>query len=275
MEWHRIKTVVIVILLVLNGFLLVLVGTQQGESMHYDQAALVGTLQVLEQNGIALESHLISDHTGRQTGSAQRSLLLEEQMVSALLGESVKGVDRGGGLYTYSADRGQISIRAGGELTAQLNDHPAWITPDPETHARSVMESLGVECRRTVYDVLGGNGVITYQQLLEEAPLFSCQLSFAYEDGRLTQLSGSLLAMENAVLETDEVLSLPTMLMRFLDGVLNSGDVCSAILSVEPGYLVTQSFTSTVGLRPVWYISTNTADYYVDGISGELSRAAE
>ena len=60
--------------------------------------------------------------------------------------------------------------------------------------------------------------------------------------------------------------------MHFLHGVLASGDVCSAILAVEPGYLQSQSFTGAISLQPVWFISTNTTDYYVNGVTGAVSR---
>lgn len=275
MEWHRIKNIIIVILLIVNGFLLVLVGTQKSETLRYEQSALDGSIQVLAENGITLDPEAIAEKTGRQAGTTERSLLLEQKLAAALLGESAEGNDLGGGLYTYTTELGQISIRSGGELTSRLTDDSAWLTVDPESHSAELMDALDIEYQRTVYDVLGGNGKIIYRQMLNGVPLFSCQITFIYENGRLTELYGNLLAVAEPSLENGTVLSLPTVLMSFLDDVLESGDVCSAILSVEPGYLMTQSFTSTIRLRPVWYISTNTADYYVDGISGELSRITE
>lgn len=275
MEWHRIKNIIIVILLIVNGFLLVLVGTQKSETLRYEQSALDGSIQVLAENGITLDPEAIAEKTGRQAGTTERSLLLEQKLAAALLGESAEGNDLGGGLYTYTTELGQISIRSGGELTSRLTDDSAWLTADPESHSAELMDALDIEYQRTVYDVLGGNGKIIYRQMLNGVPLFSCQITFIYENGRLTELYGNLLAVAEPSLENGTVLSLPTVLMSFLDDVLESGDVCSAILSVEPGYLMTQSFTSTIRLRPVWYISTNTADYYVDGISGELSRITE
>ena len=134
------------------------------------------------------------------------------------------------------------------------------------------MSALGIEYRRLEMNLLGGNGTVVYQQLLAGVPLFTCRVMLTYEDGYLTGLSGNLLAMSEPVAESGEVLALPTVLMRFLDGILKSGDVCSAILSVESGYLQSQSFTNAVSLQPVWYISTNTADYYVNGVTGDLSR---
>lgn len=272
MEGHRVKNIIIVILLIVNGFLLVIVGARRSESLRYERAALEGSIQVLSQNGIELSEDAVSRQSGYQSCTTQRDLNLENRLASALLGCPVEGNSRGGGLYIYSADHGQISFRAGGELTSQLEKHAYWKTADPESYSAALMGSLELETRRVKYDVIGGNGQVVYQQMQDQVPLFSCQVTLTYEDGYLVDLSGNLLAMAEPAAERGELLSLPTILMHFLDDVLTSGDVCSAILTVEPGYLMTQSFTSAIGLQPVWYISTNTADYYVDGMTGELSR---
>lgn len=272
MESHRVKTIIIVILLIINGFLLVLVGARRSEARRYEQSALEGSIQVLSQNGIELDVDAVSDRSGHESGTTQRDLALENQLASAILGQPVEGISRGGGLYIYSSDRGQISFRAGGELSSQLVKDSYWKTSDPENFSAELADRLGIEIRRISYDVLGGNGQIIYQQLLDGVPVFSCRLILTFEDGYLTDLSGNLLAMGETSAESRELLSLPTVLMHFLDDVLTSGDVCSSILTVESGYLLTQSFTNTIGLQPVWYISTNTADYYVNGITGDLSR---
>lgn len=275
MEWHRLKSIIIVILLLINGFLLVLVGVRRNETLRYEQSALERTIQVLEKNGIQASAQQLSGNVGQQPGATERSASAEGRMVSALLGETVEGENRGGGLYIYSTDRGEISVRAGGELSAALSDHPAWRTQDPEGHAAALMSGLELESELVSAGVTEGSGQVVYRQRLNGAPLFSSQIVFTYESGQLVDLSGSLLAVEEISTESGEVLSLPTMLMRFLDDVLASGDVCSAIVSVEPGYLTVQSFSGAIRLNPVWYISTNTADYYVDGVSGELTRVAE
>lgn len=272
MEGYRVKSIVIVILLIINGFLLVLVGARHSEARRYEQAALDGSIQVLAQNGIELQTDRILSNSGHPVHTAQRDMEAESRMASAILGEQAEGNSRGGGLYTYSSSNGQISFRAGGELSSQLEKTAYWSTPDPESHAAALMDALDVECRRVEFNVLGGSGTVVYQQLLDGVPLFTCRITLTYADGYLTALSGNLLAVEDSSAQGGEILSLPTVLMHFLDDVLDSGDVCSSILTVEAGYLQSQSFTNAISLQPVWYISTNTADYYVNGVTGDLSR---
>ena len=52
MEWPRLKNIIILILLLVNGFLLVLVGARYSESVQYEREALERTLKVLEGQGI-------------------------------------------------------------------------------------------------------------------------------------------------------------------------------------------------------------------------------
>ena len=272
MEGYRVKNIVIVILLIINGFLLVLVGTRRSEALRYEQAALDGSIQVLAENGITLRPEDILSRTGHQVHTVQRDLAEENRLASTVLGEQVEGVSRGGGLYTYSSEAGQISFRAGGELSSQLAKTSHWKAADPESHAETLMAALGIEYRRVEFNLLGGQGTIVYQQLLEGVPLFTCRITLTYSDGYLTALAGNLMAAGDLSGENSEILSLPTVLMHFLHDVLDSGDVCSAVLAVESGYLQSQSFTGTISLQPVWFISTNTTDYYVNGVTGDVSR---
>lgn len=216
-----------------------------------------------------------ADVVGVAPLTAERDVEAETRLVAALMEEELAGNHRGGGLYTYVSDRGQVSVRAGGEISLTPSADPHWLTDDPAAHAAALMAALPVDTELIGADIAGGDGSVTYRQRWEGAPLFSCQVTLTYREGRLTGLSGSLLAVERTAAESAELLTLPTVLMRFLDGILDSGDVCSAVRTVEPGYRMSQSFSGAVRLSSVWHISTDMTDYYLDGITGEFSWASE
>ncbi len=275
MEWGKLKNIIILILLLINGFLLVLVGTRSSEVRRYEQSAVERSVQVLEENGIQVEPDALPAGGGAEPAGAERDVAAEGRLVSALLGEALTGVHRGGGLYTYTGARGQMSVRAGGELSLIPSEDPFWSAADPAEHAAALMAALPAETELVRAEIDGTSGAVVYRQRWGGVPLFSCQVTLTYENGRLTGLSGSLLAADKTTAESARLLTLSTVLMRFLDEILTSGDVCSSIRAVEPGYRMTQSFGGAVRLTSVWRISTNTADYYLDGVTGELTRAAE
>ena len=274
MERYRMKTIIIIILLIINGFLLVLVGARRSDARRYEQSALDRTVLVLAENGIEMTREAATLRTPAEPAVVGRNMEAEEKLASALLGAAAAVDDLGGGLYSYRAESGAVNMRAGGEFLFLPTDDPMWYTEDPNGHSAALLEQAGVTCREVSSELTDGTGEVEYVQIKDGYPLFSCRITFSYENGMLLQVSGTLLAVDQIRGESGQAISLPTVLMGFLDEVLRSGDVCSAILSVEPGYRLSQSFSGAVQLMPVWYISTNTADYYADGITGELTRAA-
>lgn len=275
MEWSKIKNIIILILVLVNGFLLVLVGARRSEVRRYEQSALTRSLQVLEENGIEVSSQALVSQATAAPAAADRDTAAEARLAGAILGESVEGEHRGGGLYLYRTGRGQVSLRSGGEIALIPSDDPFWTADDPASHAQRLIQRLGLELEETDRALSGGSGSITYRQRWNGASLFSCQLVLSYTDGRLTDLSGTLLAADRVTEESASLLTLPTVLLRFLDEIIRSGDVCSSVHSVEAGYRLIPSFSGAMRLNCVWRISTNTADYYLDGVTGEFSRAAE
>ena len=273
MEWRRLKNIIILILMLLNGFLLVLVWIQRSEAVKYERSALEYTVEVLAGRGIEVNPDGLSPASDLLALSMERDLEAEQKLVRALLNEAVELDNRGGGLYLFQGALGEVSFRAGGELSAVLADSPVWDAADPEDHAAALLKKMEVSARLLDVETQGAWTAVRFQQLWNKVPVFSCEAEFVYENGRLRTIQGMLLTAGQGVEEAEEVLSLPTALMRFLDGVTATGDVCSAIQSVEAGYRVAfQPLSGGVRLTAVWLVSSNTADYYLDGATGALTR---
>lgn len=276
MEWPKVKNIIILVLLLVNGFLLLLVGARRGEAVQYEQAALYQAAEVLESRGIEVDLSAVTGAEGLKPLNVERDVERESRMAGALLGEAVDGDDRGGGLYLYRGGLGELSLRLGGELSAVLEDDERWQTDDPEGHAASLLRQMEVDAELVRATQEGGAVSVTFRQRWEGRPLFSCQVTFAYREGRLRTVQGNLLASGGAAAaEQVELLSLPTAMLQFLSYVRGTGDVCSAIDSMTAGYRAAQSFSSTTRLNVVWLISTNTANYYLDASTGALTRLAD
>ena len=273
MEWHRLKNIIILILLLLNGFLLVLVAARWSEAVQYDRAALERTVAALADRGIEVDPDGLLSPGELLPLSLERDPEAEQGLARALLDEAVEADNLGGGLYLYRGALGEVSIRAGGELSAALADSPAWDADSPEDHAAALLNKMGVSARLMDAGAQGNRTLVRFRQLWDKAPVFSCEVEFVYENGRLRGLQGTLLTAAQGTQEPGEVLSLPTALMRFLDGVTATGDVCSAIRSMEAGYRISsQPLSGGVRLTAVWLVSSDTADYYLDGATGALTR---
>ena len=276
MEWHRLKNIIILILLMVNGFLLVLAGSRWEEAAQYERTALEQTVQVLERGGIQVELDAVDPADALTPTLVERDLEREAKLAQTLLGEDVEGSNRGGGLCLYQGALGQVSLRSGGELSAELSEDDYWRTGRPEQHALAVLEKLGLEGEQVSSAVDGEETVVRLRQSWNGIPVFSCQVEFVYREGMLREIRGALLTAETGTAQAGQPLTLPTALMRFSEGVGATGDVCSAIQSMEAGYRGTaQSLTGGAWLVPVWLVTTNTAEYYLDCVTGELTRLTD
>lgn len=276
MEWRKLKNLIILILLTVNGFLLVLVGIRWEESVRYERSALEQTVQVLERGGIQVDVEAVAAADGLAPMTVERDVEREARLAGVLLDEEVQGDNRGGGLYLYRGGLGEVSLRSGGGLSAEFlrNDH--WKTDRPEDHAAALLKKLGVEGALTGQGNEGEDVVLRFTQSWNGVPVFSCEVEFVYRDGYLTTLRGALLMAADGTAEAGQALTLPTALMRFSEELGATGDVCSAIRSMEPGYRGTaQSLSGGARLTPVWLVVTDTANYYLDCVTGALTRVTE
>lgn len=276
MEWRRLKDLIILILLVVNGFLLVLVWSRRAESDQYERSALTQTIQVLERTGIRVDADALVPAGALAPMAVERDLEREARLARTLLSEKAEGENRGGGLYLYRGTLGRVSVRSGGELSADFEDGERWRTDRPEQHAAALLGELGLEGERTAVTQADGQTVVRFRQIWNGAPVFSCEVSFFYQDGRLAALRGTLIMGGAGAAEPGRILTLPTALLRFSEAVGGTGDVCSEIRAMEPGWRgFAQSLSGGVRLTPVWLVSTDTAGYYLDGVTGALTRVTE
>lgn len=276
MEWRKLKNLIILILLTVNGFLLVLVGVRWEESVRYERSALEQTVQVLERGGIQVDVEAVTAADGLAPMTVERDVEREARLAGVLLDEEVQGDNRGGGLYLYRGGLGEVSLRSGGGLSAEFPRDDHWKTDRPEDHAAALLKKLGVEGVLTEQGNEGEDVVLRLTQSWNGTPVFSCEVEFVYRDGYLTTLRGALLTAADGTAETGQALTLPTALMRFSEELGATGDVCSAIRSMEPGYRgAAQSLSGGVRLTPVWLVATDTANYYLDCVTGALTRVTE
>ncbi len=278
MEWQKLKNIIILILLVVNGFLLVLAGSRRKEAESYERTALEQTVQVLERGGITVDLSACAPAADLSPRSVERDLARELQMAQALLSPGeVRAENQGGGLYLYQGGNGELTVRSGGELSAKMADNPnQFITEDLERHASKLLKRMDVDGERIGVTEEGEWTRVRFRQRWNGVPVFSCEVEVVYYYNLLYSVQGTLLTAQTGTAEAGEILALPTALMRFSEEIAAIGDVCTAIRSMEPGWRGTvQSLSGGVRLSPVWLVSTDTAKYYLDCVTGSLTRLTD
>ena len=100
-------------------------------------------------------------------------------------------------------------------------------------------------------------------------PVTNCGVELYFEDGRLTNVTGAHVSLEDAAPEPGERMDCITALVKFLDYRSASGVVCSEVKGVRCVYQLQGS--AAPRLLPAWEIETDTYAYYVDCGTGEVT----
>lgn len=272
MEWSKLKNIIILILLMANLFLLIMVGVQERGSAQYREQTVTDMVSVLEQNGIRLDRANIPEELDLTPMTVERDQESEAALAAALLGECSTS-DLGSGRYAYQSNLGWAEFRSNGNFSFTFHDGALTVSGGEEAHALAVMEKIGFTGVLVSREENGGQLFLTLRQTWKDLPVLACQVTLEYGDGGLQSINGQrLMGTPQPSAEKSELITVPTALLRFLDGITGLGDICSEITAMTPGYRLTVSADATQ-LIPVWYVTTDTGAYSLDALTGALERA--
>lgn len=175
-------------------------------------------------------------------------------------------------LYTSAAGRCQIS--RDGSVDARLAGKPA--TGSFAREIETLLEGMRVEAASISDPVRQGAGVytVTAIQRLLGVPVFSSALNFTFRSGALVRIEGAAFFDTTGLCRVDDVecASCADALVAFLGSRDQLGWVGAELSGVCQGYLrVETASAAVVRLVPGWQISTDTGDFWVNGITLEVS----
>ncbi|MBQ7714157.1 MAG: hypothetical protein IJT71_04620, partial [Oscillospiraceae bacterium] len=118
-----------------------------------------------------------------------------------------------------------------------------------------------------------GTGTALAVRALPSGTVFNARLELTFRRGSLTAVAGSFVpAVETGEGETN--VDGVTALVRFLDYSNSGGEVCTAVTDVRGGYLLQSTASASQRLLPVWRVTTDVNQYYVNMMTGEVTREA-
>lgn len=266
MESFRLKNIAILILLLLNIFLLLLLGFRQLQAHRTASEAETQLRNLCASHDLALSDSIDLSLQSLSQLTLSRSADTEAAIAACLLGSDPTPSDQGGGITQYTSSSGAIRFRAGGRFDGSGLSRAI---PDIDSFARDFFDRFGYS--DSVSLVSSGSGTVTAVQHTAGVPVSGCSITLHFQDGVLTQVSGAHISLQDASVDASDPLTCVSALVRFLDYRNTSGIVCSSVEDVRCVYVL-QTTTSSMRLLPVWQIDTNTYDYLVDCGTGAVSR---
>ena len=156
METYRLKNIAILILLLLNAFLLMLLGYQYMQSQQSDADTVVQLRELFESNQLTLSESVDPLQPALTPMALSRSTGTEADMAAALLGGEAVGASQGGGIYSYTAAAGSLQFRAGGSFDSTQLSRPV---EDIAAFVRSFCDDFGYQ--DVDLQLSGGSGTAT------------------------------------------------------------------------------------------------------------------
>ena len=267
MNTARLKNIVILILLLANAFLLVLLLSRRTEERRAYDRSLDELLTLYASSGITLDRSLLEETTPQFIDTQpERNLAAEQTFAEGVIGTG-SSLDSGGGIYRYYSADGTCLFRSSGALEAAVN---RTVEGDLTDYCAGLCLPSGYTIYSTLED--GERTVVTATRTINDLEVYNADLTFTFSGSTLTAITGFFLpAFETSEADAHS-LDLITALVRFLDYRSESGVVCTEILSLSGGYLLQSTASVPQQLVPVFKIQTDVYSYYVNILSGEVSR---
>ena len=255
MDWSRAKNLIIMLLALVNVFLVGNIAYLAYKNDAAERNTVSELVAYLESRGIVLDREavprenlgrtvLIVEHNVEQDAAVAR-ILLEDQTLSA----RIDGV--------YSASAGEISLKTGGYMEASLT----W------NGSAEALVSLFGKCGIDLWASDCTDDTAEMQIAYAELPVFNCTVT-ALREGEGWKVSGRV-CLGNA-LRTDSGYErdVAGLIVGVTQRLILRG--VTEINRIEAGWVA--GSISNVGLRltPVYRLSTNADDFYINAVDGTL-----
>lgn len=247
MNWSRAKTMLILLLAAVNVYLAFNIFVQTRESRERESIMALEACDLLEERGFEIDREGIVSMPDRMESFVfERDDEAERQAAELLLGEAGQ-LSPGGGIKTFSSEKGSITFRSGGYVEVFLDNIPAeqleeflmprtsengYLTVDKKEYGLSLN---GIPVRGAEIQKIPAGYVGTW--------IFS---SVCQPDGASASKASLILSMGS---------------------LLENAGISSAD-RVECIYLLTAQQNGDIRLIPVWQLVCGNQTLYMNALSG-------
>lgn len=268
MDRYRLKNIIIIILLLVNGFLLGMLSMRQTSVNDSHRQTVEQLVELFAVDGMSLQAEVIPAKATPAGQSLVRDMDREREVAAFFLGKNPIRADQGGEIYSYTgAAGGAAQFRAGGSFDIAC----ALSGADGAGLVRDFCQKFSYN--EPVFTLDGdGSGTATAVCLYKNLSVPNCAVTFTLDQGALVAVSGILLPEKGTEVSFDlDPLSAAAALTAFQKMRRERQAAVSSVTEVTPCYELQSATSAAMSLVPAWCITTDTGMYYVNCISGVVS----
>lgn len=256
MQWSRVKTVLIILLLLVNGFLAAMLGGKAWFVYQRAQEARQHVETILAKRQITL-----ADTAEVQTSvlmpqlRADRSRTAEAAFASALLGAEASRREDGEESY-FESEYGEVVWNAQGFVRARLTPKDYKRPADTEVYARTLLEGAGLQAE---YWSAHGSRITAAARLAGYAVFgqeitVTCTAEGVEIDGRW--VFEKPYAIKSNFYTDCSAIDALIVFSEYAEG-------CQ-IAKIEPGLLLTDGAPKYLQITPGWRVDTDQGTFFID-----------
>lgn len=261
MEWKKVKTILIYVLLCTNIFLAGNIVWQIVQDRGAQAKAFNLALDMLSQTVPQLDENAFERVKDRTSiAVSPRSNEKEKSIAQSLIKTNTLGV-AGGGIHFFASDTGKATFRSGGMMEIIWDEEARG---DKTQFFEKKLKEAGLDVSASnSYDQ---NGEVTfYQTAYDGNPIENAALVCTYSDGACT-VSGRWIA--GAQTEQSRGKTSHEMLL-VLNGYLNENNIKQQLQSVEIVYFADGVDEQEITLTPAWHVIMLNTDFYLNCDNGK------
>lgn len=270
MSTSRIKNIIIIVLLLLDLILLGVFIFDRSEAAQAAEAEIEALADVLEGRGISLDKNIDFSVSAPAPATVLRDEKNDSRLMDKLIDYSYFE-DMGGNVFFYSSDVGEAMLRGTGELDLVFNEDLPAVGNDFAASLSKYMGRKGVELYAPAAEATPSNtgATVVIPCMFNDFCVYNAKLSFTVSGGHLMMIIGTRVFDGELKVQDEKCIDSVSALMHFVEIINEKGHLCRSISGLEAGYFMNVAISGECTLRPVWKISTDIGEFYINAVSGK------
>ena len=266
MDTPKLKNIIIIILLLLNGFLLAIMISDSVETAREHRLAEQQLRQVLSSQGIELSEDVDLGLTAPASRTVIRDMDKELRLMEKVIGAD-RAENQGGNIYYYEGKNGQAVIRSTGEADILFTGEGGRVGDDIASGTKKLFKKgdliLEVEDKED-------DTSCYFICLWDGYPVYNARLEASHYGDSIQLVTGSVAYGTESGKEAQPGFDCVTALMRFLQAAREGGYIFSRIENVSVGYIMSVTMPGEYSLKGVWRIEMDTGTVFTNGETGRI-----